>query len=386
MAIAKFELWDKCYSLAYSEITRNDDSLFSIHVFPKVLTKAAIMVGQSIKQNETLTEDQKREALSHACEGFCNQIVNNHFKEGEGLADSSILLGELLMLRRAFSHGGPFEGVKIVMPSAAHPNILRMMSVIHLSIKEPHTFEVSGGVQKFLASLDILRKWKAEEACQIHMEMRKYEPAVSIDEVLSEVRHNIHKYIGESQLPRLQSRGGLEWLKVNDANVCAIMDMCGDAILKLPAGSDLEPFSRLSRLTLDCLGYLDAKAELSEKFKKIRFNLLKRVLVCDGIGDNSPDYEWTQYIRESYRSGDENDLDVYSLVTLIENIPTEMLDVGAIKSLAVGREDDLKSAIQDICTDKFRHKVVHTLGIEHLYTRNELLLMQGHQFSGDLGL
>lgn len=382
-------LWEACYSHAYSEYTGGNDLLFSAQSFPEILSEAINGVDETIKQSQGITEEQRRELLSAACTGLFEQIIGNHFKDGESLADPSILQAELIMLRRAFSQGGPLEGVKIDMPSAARPNILRLMSVIHLSIKEPQTFQISGGLQKFLAWLDLLRMSKAKEACDLHEQICKHDQTLSLSEILNEIRHNIHSHIDPGQLPRVQSRGGLAWLKANEADIDAISDMCGEAIsvvLNGLRGLDQEPFSRLSRLTLDCIGHVEAMDGVSEKTKIIRNEILKSVLVCDGMGDKSPDYEWVQYIQESYRPGDENGLDAHSLITLVEHMPEDMLDAAAIKSLAVGQEDTLKSAIQDVCSEKSRLKVVERLGIERLYTSNELLAMRGHQFGGDLGL
>lgn len=383
------EFWEKCYSLAYSEYTQGNDSLFTAQTFPEILTEAINNVDEAIRQNEEVTEEQKCDLLSAACAGLFEKMIGNHFKDGESLADPNILKAELTMLRRAFSKGGTLEGIKIDMPSAARPNIIRLMSVIHLSIKEPQSFQISGGLQKFLASLDILRRIKSEEACNLHKEICKHDPALSLGEVMNEIRSNFHSYIDPGQLPRVQSRGGLAWLKANGADIDAISDMCGEAIsvvLSGLRGLDLEPFSRLSRLTLDCIGHVEEMDGVSEKTKIIRNEILKSVLVCDGMGDKSPDYEWVEYIQESYRPGDEKGLDAHSLVTLVEHMPEYMLDAAEIKSLAVGQEDTLKSAIQDICSEKARLKVVERLGIEHVYTSNEVLCMRGHQFGGELGL
>lgn len=376
--------WEESYDKVLSKHFGRDESRINAFNHPLIMAETISDIGASI--NPSLSQVERKAELTKSCRSLCDVMLKSTLKDGELLADPDIFASELLMLRRSFGEGGAFHGIKIPMPNAADSNILRLMPIIHLAIKEPSLIQFASGVQTLIASMDLFRPQRISEAITLHALLRKYDPSISFDEVLFDTRKNIHKHIISDHLPAIQSSGGIKFLIDNSSDIYEVLIRCGKAVDGIDTLTDFGVLYRLFKLTSDCVAHVEATSGISDVVGNIRSTMLDRVLSSLVLGNNARDPAWACLMTDSYRPGDELTLSHRHLVTLAQHLPAERFGPGSFKAVVVGHEDSLKSAISDACPESARHKVVRMLGLEHSYTRNELIAMQGHQFTGDLGL
>lgn len=91
-------------------------------------------------------------------------------------------------------------------------------------------------------------------------------------------------------------------------------------------------------------------------------------------------------IKTAYTEGAEKDLKGIQFLTYVQYTPSDELNVEVVKEKVSSDPQYFKREIDTFFDKRVQTDLVSKLGMEHLYTSNELLIMQGHQFSGDLGL
>ncbi|WP_274644305.1 hypothetical protein [Pseudomonas serbica] len=383
--------WHSAYKDAFGAHYWADQDIPTQDGFHEVVLDAANRISNSIKEQPNSNEEARLEKLTEVTQELLKQLTGTLHGELNKFHEVESLVKDLTLLRKIFSEGGPFSGVPILMPPDYQPFIFRITPIIHLLIKEPETFVISGsgGLPQFLADLELLRPGEIEKVGKLLGVIQGVEPTLSFDELMADVRSNIHDLISSnSRLASVQRRGGIEYLLKHDADVSEIIKKCDHSIGNhLYIGESIEPFTQIHRLTVDCLNHLEIKSLITpRKAEAIRQQLLSTTLTNAALATDRHDFDWAPMIKAAYTEGAEKNLEGILFLTYIQYTPANELNMAIIKEKVADKANYLKSELEEFCDKRVRNELVGKLGIEHLYTSNELLIMRGDQFAGDLGL
>lgn len=382
------------WHLAYKEVFGSkywpDQEIPTQDSFNEIVLEAANLINKSISELN-LTEEARLDKLTNVTHDLLIQIMRtqhgglNKFYEVESLTKT------LELLRNIFSEGGPFSGAHIEMPADYQPLIYVISPLIHLLIKEPETFVVSrsGGLPQFLADLELLRPGQIEKVGKLLGVIQGVEPTLSFDELMADVRSNIHNLISSnSKLASVQRRGGLAYLLHHGADVNLIVERCKHSITNyIYAGETIEPFTQINQLTHDCLQYLEREKLIgAREAREIWKRLLSATLNEACLSDEKQNFDWAPMIKAAYIEGAEKDLKGIQFLTYVQYTPSDELNSEFIKAKVSNNEQYLKGELDEFFDKRVQNDLVIKLGMEHFYTGNELLIMRGHQFAGDLGL
>lgn len=383
--------WHQAYKASFGSRYWADQSITNQDSFHEIMIEASNSISKAVKEQPDTTEKIRLNNLTETTQDLVIQVIRTAHGESDTFYEVESLTKELTLFRTLFSEGGPFAGVPIMMVADYQPLIFRIAPLIHLLIKEPETFALSssGGLPQFLADLELLRPGEIEKVGKLLGVIQGVEPTLSFDELMADVRSNIHNLISSnSKLASVQRRGGLEYLLLHGADVNSIVDRCNHSIANhFYAGETIEPFTKINKLTQDCLQYLESEKliDVSEA-KAIRNRLLSATLNQACLSDEKQNFDWAPMIKAGYTDGAEKDLNGIQFLTYVQYTPTNELNAEIVTEKVSSNPQYIKRELESFFDKRVHNDLVSKLGMEHLFTSNELLIMRGHQFSGDLGL
>lgn len=383
--------WHQAYQEAFGSRYFPDQDIATQDIFHEIILEAANQISNQVNKAVDFSEEVRLSHLTVITSDILMQLIKTNHGELNNFYEASCLEKDLTLLRKLFCYSGPFYGVPISLPPEYQPFVSRITPLIHLLIKEPETVSATAfrGLPQFLADLELLRPSEIEKIGKLLGVIQGFEPTLSFDELMSDVRSNIHNLISSnSRLASVERRGGLEYLLTHEADVSSIVKRCDHSITNhFYAGETIEPFTQINKLTHDCLHYLESEnlIDVSEA-KAIWKRLLSATLNLACLSEEKQNFDWAPMIKTAYTEGAEKDLKGIQFLTYVQYTPFDELNLEVVKEKVSSDPQYFKREIDTFFDKRVQTDLVSKLGMEHLYTSNELLIMQGHQFSGDLGL
>ena len=381
--------WSDAYKKAFESHYKAGEEVSTIDSFHELIFEAANFISDYIRSNPLNTEKVSLHFLNEFTQDICKQFIKSDHLEAGISGEVFGLKKSLDLFRKLFCEGGPFAGVQITMPAEYEPGIAQISPLIHLCIKEPENFSVVGGMPQFLVKLELLRPSQIAKMRNQLTILDGIEPNTSFEEIMIDVRSNIHSMaLDNDQLSCVERRGGLEYLLRYGADVRTILNRCDYSVSShMYSGETVEPFTQIFKLTHDCLAYLEGQDEITaSEALAIQQRLFTMTICHAGLSSDKQQFDWTSMIKTAYTEGVEKDLDGVLFLTYLCHTPAAEINQEVVQQKVSTSLPRLKKEMDACCDNQVLNDLVSKLGIEHLYSTNELLIMRGHQFSGDLGL
>lgn len=372
---------DERFQEAYTVMT----PVLSVDAYYQRLLDIAIKGKEKLFASEPDLE--KRAALhAKAFRGLFWQFLNDDQKDIKEGSPPVVAKG-LDFLRRLLGPGGPYEGqVPGGYSRLDFDEIPRYAYLAHLAIKEPETF---GHLRETVFDslihhqLEYAGRFKAlskaiNKLCQL-------ESTLPLDDVMAYIEANIHNHLTSYvTMAQYQEQGGLARLLEKGADIKAMLHSCLDIV----EGTDAKDksFASMFRLTLDCINHLEAEEGISpEEARAGRSQLLRNTLEVSGRQKNKDPGVWYPMISELADAADSS-LDGRHFLSYFYYLTPDEFDPNALKLMAEVDPKVFKQYLKRDYLEPTRFALIESVGVKHLFTENELLVMCGHQFSSDLGL
>lgn len=305
----------------------------------------------------------------------------------ENATDSTAVKAKgLAFLRQIFAPEGPYPGVTTgsftFLETAECP---KFAMLAHLTIREPETF---GHLRKDVFS-DLLHhklvypaRYRAIEKAL--NELGRFENNLPLDMVMADAVTHLHEHLRDYHtMAAFQDQCGFSSLLAHGSNIKATLHRCLEIV---EAGeAKFTSFSKMFRLTQDCINHLEQEGADSDLVDVSRKHLLRNALEASGKQKNKDADVWTPMIRELAHALDET-LDTRQVLSYLYYLPTHERDSEIRKFVDKLDPGEVKKCIKRDYVPAERYGFICRTDLKHFYTQNELLVMLGHQFSSDLGL
>jgi hypothetical protein len=317
---------------------------------------------------------------------FGQYLDDNHTDILQG--EPATIVKGLQFLRRLILPGGPYAHLPLTGGYSCldFDEIPKYAQLAHLVIKEPETFgHLRETVFKDLIHHQLQYPGRFKSIAKALDKLCQIEPTLTLNEAMADLETNIHdNFRSYTTMAAFQEQGGLARLLESGANIKKTLNRCLEIVEGTVANN--KSFGSMFRLTLDCINHLEAEEGITpEEARANRSQLLRNALEVSGRQKSKDAQIWSPIIRELANAVDDS-LQPRHLLSYLHYLTLDEIDPSAFRLIAEVDPKVFKQYLKRDYLEPTRFALIERVGIKHLFTENELLVMCGHQFAADLGL